>query len=92
MGMMVLYSVPLSRAAKILDHARRSPAAVRFIDLCRLAEAAGFALRRTRGSHHVYSRPGVPEIIDLQPDGKDAKPYQVRQVVALIEKYDIAIE
>jgi predicted RNA binding protein YcfA (HicA-like mRNA interferase family) len=89
---MVLYSVPVGRAAKILDEARRSPAAVRFADLCRLAEAAGFALRRTRGSHHIYSRRGVVEIVDLQPDGKDAKPYQVRQVLALIEKYHIEIE
>jgi predicted RNA binding protein YcfA (HicA-like mRNA interferase family) len=82
----------VGRAAKILEQARRSPAAVRFADLRRLAEAAGFTLRRTRGSHHVYSRPGVIEIIDLQPDGKDAKPYQVRQLLTVIEKYDIQIE
>jgi hypothetical protein len=40
----------------------------------------------------VYSRPGTPEIIDLQPDKGKAKTYQVRQILDLIEKYGITID
>jgi hypothetical protein len=40
----------------------------------------------------VYTRQGIVEIINLQPQGKMAKPYQVRQVVRLIDKYDLIKE
>lgn len=59
------------------------------------ADLTGFLLRlgfeqRSRGSHHIFTREGVREIIDLQPadDGK-AKVYQVRQVRALLEQYGL---
>ena len=35
---------------------------------------------RVRGSHHIFRREGVRELINLQRDGSQAKPYQVRQV------------
>jgi hypothetical protein len=35
---------------------------------------------RARGSHHIFTRDGVPEILNLQPKGSEAKPYQVKQV------------
>jgi hypothetical protein len=46
----------------------------------------GFS-ERTRGSHHVFTKQGVEEQINLQRDGSNAKPYQVRQVRAVIRKY-----
>ena len=78
--------------AKILASALANPASLTFSELQRLAQAAGFQLARVTGSHHVYKKAGVPEIIDLQPKGKDAKAYQVRQVIELIERYKIGIE
>ena len=40
------------------------------------------------GSHHIFFRIGVAEIINLQPrGGGEAKPYQVRQVRDLVIKY-----
>jgi hypothetical protein len=81
----------MSRAAKLLVAARANPAGLSFTDLQRLAEAAGFSLARISGDHHLYSRPGVAEIINLQPKKGKAKPYQVRQVLDLIDKYGIAI-
>jgi predicted RNA binding protein YcfA (HicA-like mRNA interferase family) len=56
-----------------------------------LIGAAGFALKRVKGSHHIYTRPGVVEIINVQPKGNAAKPYQVRQVLDVIEKYGIEV-
>lgn len=42
---------------------------------------------RIRGDHHIFTHDGVEEIINLQPSGSMAKPYQVRQVRSLLNKY-----
>jgi hypothetical protein len=42
---------------------------------------------RTRGGHHIFTREGIDEILNLQPKGALAKPYQVKQVRNLIRKY-----
>jgi hypothetical protein len=47
---------------------------------------------RIRGGHHIYTKTEVTEIIDLQPKGSKAKPYQVKQVRNLILKYKLAGE
>jgi hypothetical protein len=59
---------------------------IRFDDLCGLLQAVGFR-RRIRGDHHIFVRDGVAEILNLQPLGSKAKPYQVRQTRALFGKY-----
>jgi hypothetical protein len=63
---------------------------VHFDDLCGLLTHLGFDLRVSASSHHIFTRKGVPDIINLQPgrDGK-AKPYQVRQVMGLIKIYNL---
>ncbi|MBI5573203.1 MAG: type II toxin-antitoxin system HicA family toxin [Elusimicrobia bacterium] len=62
---------------------------IRFNDLRKLVFSLGFA-ERIKGSHHIFTKSGVIEIINLQPldDGK-AKPYQIKQVRNLILKYKI---
>lgn len=82
----------MSKAPKVLETAKANPAGLAFSELQKLAEAAGFSLVRVKGDHHVYSRPGTVEIINLQPNKGKAKPYQVRQVLGLIEKYLIEIK
>ena len=47
---------------------------------------------RTKGSHHIFTRDGIPEILNLQPKGSEAKPYQVKQVRNVILKYRLAGE
>lgn len=65
---------------------------IRFDDLRGLLEALGFA-GRVRGSHHIYTRQDVVEIINVQPrEGGLAKAYQVRQVRNIILKYRLAEE
>ena len=51
----------------------------------------GFA-ERIRGSHHIFSRGDIIEIINLQPKQGKAKSYQVKQVRQLILKYKLAGE
>jgi len=58
-------------------------ASIPFEDLCSLLERLGFE-KRTRGSHHVFRRAGVEEMLNLQRDGRQAKPYQVKQVRDMI--------
>ncbi len=66
-----------------------SDANIQFEELRSLLKSLGFE-ERTRGSHHIFSKSGVAEIINLQPlaDGK-AKPYQVKQVRNILLKYKL---
>jgi hypothetical protein len=77
---------------KILNKAIRNPAGVRFAEIRRLAEALGFGLSRVKGSHHIYSQPGIPELLNLQDVGGMAKAYQVRQLLKLVERYNLELE
>jgi predicted RNA binding protein YcfA (HicA-like mRNA interferase family) len=71
--------------------ARGAVANVAFGDLCSLAEALGFELRRVSGSHHVFTHPDVPQLINLQSVHGQAKPYQVRQLMRLVKRYDLRL-
>jgi len=66
-------------------------AAIRFDDLCQLLESLGFE-KRVRGSHHLFRKSGVEERINLQRTGAHAKPYQVKQVRAVILKAKLGSE
>jgi len=61
---------------------------VEFSDLCQLLARLGFE-ERLRGSHHIFARDGMEEILNLQPKGGKAKPYQVKQVRNILVKYRI---
>jgi hypothetical protein len=65
---------------------------VSFDDLVALLQYLGFRVR-TAGSHHIVSREGMTEILNLQPrrDGT-AKPYQVKQVRQVVTRYRLAGE
>jgi predicted RNA binding protein YcfA (HicA-like mRNA interferase family) len=64
---------------------------VAFSDMVSLIEGFGFSLSRTMGSHHIFIHAGIPELINLQEVAGEAKPYQIRQFLRLIEKYNIAL-
>lgn len=68
-----------------------SDANIRFKDLCQLLVKLGFT-ERVRGSHHLFHREDVEELINLQEDGAKAKPYQVRQVRRIILEYQLSLE
>ncbi|MGH8917575.1 MAG: type II toxin-antitoxin system HicA family toxin [Actinomycetes bacterium] len=65
---------------------------VRFADAQRLAEALGFELDRVRGSHHIYRHPGIGQRINLQARGGQAKPYQLRQLLDLVERHALRLK
>ena len=83
----------MSKVAKTLERILRgnADANISFGDLCALLHHLGFA-ERVRGDHHIFSRDGIVEILNLQPRGSKAKPYQVRQVRDVIVSYKLADE
>ena len=50
-----------------------------FSALCQLLVRLGFE-ERVKGDHHIFTRDGVEEILNLQPKGSKAKAYQVKQI------------
>lgn len=80
----------MSKHEKLLLRILRGSAdhSIRFDELCHLLVALGFE-ERVRGSHHIFSRSGVVEILNLQPKGSEAKPYQVKQVRNVIVQYHL---
>ncbi|MDB9454467.1 type II toxin-antitoxin system HicA family toxin [Dolichospermum circinale] len=57
-----------------------------------LVEAFGFSLSRINGSHHIFTHPTIPELINLQNRNGKTIPYQIRQFLILIEKYSLTMD
>jgi hypothetical protein len=83
----------VAKHEKTLLHVLRgtSDANISFDDLCQLLRHLGFD-ERIRGSHHIFTKEGVGEILNLQPKDGKAKPYQVKQVRGVILRYKLAGE
>ena len=62
-----------------------------FAQLCQLLRRLGFE-ERIRGSHHIFAKDGVEEILNLQPKGSQAKAYQVKQIREVILKHQLGGE
>jgi hypothetical protein len=80
----------MSRTDKIRDKILLgfSDANIDFNDLRRLLINLEFS-ERIKGSHHIFTKNGIEEIINIQPVGSKAKAYQVKQVRNLILKYKL---
>ncbi|MBC8335219.1 MAG: type II toxin-antitoxin system HicA family toxin [Anaerolineales bacterium] len=81
----------MSKREKTLSNILRgtSDTNISFDDLRKLLLFFGFQ-ERIRGSHHIFSKEDVTEIINLQSKKAKAKAYQVKQVRNLILKYKLA--
>ena len=65
---------------------------VLFTDFQTILEAFGFRLDRINGSHHIYIHKTGKHLISIQSVGKDAKPYQVKQFIAIVERFNLKME
>lgn len=65
---------------------------IAFADFARLIRAFGFEPKRQRGSHQIWSHPVCDEDLNLQPWDGEAKPYQVRQFLKLIDRYNLLMQ
>ena len=82
----------MSKAEKLFDRIKNNPQNVRFDEICKMAEAFGFKYRGGKGSHKVYSRQGIIEILNFQNVHGMAKPYQIKQFLKIVEDYDLAMK
>ena len=57
--------------------AGQADANIAFSDLRNLLMWLSFQ-ERIKGDHHIFTKSGVEEILNLQPQGSKAKPYQVK--------------
>lgn len=82
----------MSQLEKLLLRVLRgtSDSGIGFDELCRLLAHLGFEVR-IKGGHHMFSKAGVAELINLQRDGANAKPYQVKQVRTIIVKCKLEV-
>lgn len=80
----------MRRRDQLLEQILRgtSDANIPFDKMCRLLQRLGFHMR-VRGDHHIFTKENVEEILNLQPKAGKAKPYQVKQVRAVILKYKL---
>ena len=74
---------------KLLRKALAGSKNIRFAEMVSLVEAFGFGLARVSGSHHIFERPDVPELVNIQNYTGKAKPYQVRQFLELVEQHNL---
>jgi hypothetical protein len=66
----------------------RSDKSIKFNELTHLLLSMNFNVR-IKGDHHIFYHQSIDEILNLQPNGSDAKPYQVKQVRNVILKYHL---
>ncbi len=59
--------------------------------MVRLVEAFGFRRAWQRGSHHIFVYRDVSELVNIQDVNGVAKPYQVRQFLTLVERYNLGL-
>ena len=80
----------MTRKDKIVDKVLRgeSDTNIPFDDVCYLLKTLEFN-ERIKSSHHIFTKDGIEEILNLQPLGSKAKRYQVKQVRNMILKYGL---
>ncbi len=76
----------------VYDELKRNPKKVRFSKLCAAAELFGFKFRGGKGSHVIYRREGIKEMLNFQNVGGWAKPYQTKHLLKKIDKYNLLEE
>ena len=80
----------MTRIAKLYMQLTRGQG-LSFQEFERIVRAFGYDLDRQSGSHRVFKHPVVPDRVTVQPRGKDAKPYQLRQFLDIVEKHGLTL-
>lgn len=82
----------MSQRAKLIEALRNNTKDVRFDDACKIAEMIGFEHKGGgKGHHRAYSRPGEPVGLNFQDREGKIKPYQAKQLLAMVDKYEEAL-
>ena len=65
---------------------------VKYSDFVELIETFGFTHMRSNGSHNIFKNEVAAEIINIQNEKSEVKPYQIKQFLAIVEKYNFQME
>jgi predicted RNA binding protein YcfA (HicA-like mRNA interferase family) len=84
-------SEPMNRKKLLHRLAQGALQNVAFADMRKLVEGFGFTLSRVSGGHHIFIHPAIAELVNLQEVGGQAKPYQIRQFLQLVERYNLTL-
>jgi len=82
----------MAKLKKILEKVLAGSKNIAFNDFILLVEGSGFHLSRVSGSHHIFVHPKVKELVNLQNVKGQVKPYQIKQFMELVERYNLQIE
>jgi predicted RNA binding protein YcfA (HicA-like mRNA interferase family) len=82
----------MGKKQKILKQILSGSKNISFNDIVTVVEAFDFTLSRVNGSHHIFIHPKIPELVNLQNEKGKAKPYQIRQFLTIVEKYNLNLE
>jgi predicted RNA binding protein YcfA (HicA-like mRNA interferase family) len=82
----------MTKPKKTFDKILNGTRSVRFEDFIALAEAFGFELVRVHGSHHIFSHPSVTRPLNIQKRKNEAKPYQIKQFMDMIEEFGLKMK
>lgn len=77
----------MGKRDKLIAKIRNNPKNVGFSDACKVAGWIGFSAKGGEGGHNAFSRPGEPDLLNFQNRNGKIKPYQARQLIAMIDKY-----
>ncbi|HJH28699.1 MAG TPA: type II toxin-antitoxin system HicA family toxin [Methanosarcinaceae archaeon] len=77
---------------RLFEDLKNNPKNVRFEKLCKIVEAFGFRFKGGKGSHRIYVQEEIGEMLYFQNVGGKAKPYQVKQFIKIVEKYNLLEE
>lgn len=77
---------------KLVNKILNNPKNVSFSDAVKCAELFGFKLDRINGGHHIFIHPEIENLLNLQNVKGNAKPYQIKQLIDLIEKNNLKLK
>ena len=78
------------KVSKIYERLSEAPSRpIPFRDFERCVVDFGFVHCRSQGSHRSFKHPQVTEVLTIQPNGKDAQPYQMRRFLAMVRAHDL---
>ena len=77
---------------RLLARIANNPRSARFDEVVSILNAFGFHLSRVRGSHHIFVHSEIPELVNLQNIRGQAKAYQVRQFLKIVECHNLMLE
>ena len=80
------------KRTEIYQELKNNPKNVRYEKICRVVRQFGFIFARQKGSHRIYKRQGVKELLDFQNVQGKVKSYQVKQFLKVVEDYKLLEE